>query len=161
MDAFRIASNRDGNSLVLERTARPDYYRAELSCGSMEASTEYYDHDGVQSLAEYFGELPPHPPQPDAADPVDGDVRDSAGSSPARAVTSNLSRRWNLRRPRPPAASAWRTVRRAVGRSTSETPSTRPGQPRGFTNRVAAFGGIEQRQTVDRRDRGSGKARRH
>jgi hypothetical protein len=57
MDAFRIASNRDGNSLVLERTARPDYCRAELSCGSMEASTEYYDHDGVQSLAEYFGEI--------------------------------------------------------------------------------------------------------
>jgi hypothetical protein len=57
MDAFRIASSRDGNSLTLMKTARPGYHQAMLSCGSMEASTEYYAHDAVQPLAKFFGEL--------------------------------------------------------------------------------------------------------
>jgi hypothetical protein len=41
--ALRINSNRDGAFLPIEQTRRPDYYRAELSCGSMEATVEFYD----------------------------------------------------------------------------------------------------------------------
>jgi hypothetical protein len=43
MAALEVASNRDGFSLLIDRTVRPDYYRAELNCGAMHAAVEFYE----------------------------------------------------------------------------------------------------------------------
>ena len=56
MSPFRVESNRDGSSLVIDRTSRPDYNRAELSCGATRAAVEFYCRD-VPSLSDLFGEL--------------------------------------------------------------------------------------------------------
>jgi len=56
MSPFRVESNRDGSSLVIDRTSRPDYNRAELSCGATRAAVEFYGRD-VPSLSDLFGEL--------------------------------------------------------------------------------------------------------
>lgn len=56
MTALRIDSNRDGFRLELDRTHRADYFRADLSCGHMEASVEFYEiHIGA--LPDFFAEL--------------------------------------------------------------------------------------------------------
>jgi hypothetical protein len=40
--ALKISSNRDGALLMIDRTFRSDYNRAELSYGLMHAAVEFY-----------------------------------------------------------------------------------------------------------------------
>lgn len=56
MVAFRISSNRDGAWFELDGTARPDYYRAELSHGTMQAAVEFYEIN-VRPVGDFFAEL--------------------------------------------------------------------------------------------------------
>ena len=56
MAALRIDSNRDGFYLELDRTHRADYFRADLSCGPMEATFEFYEMN-IGALRDFFAEL--------------------------------------------------------------------------------------------------------
>ena len=54
--ALKVSSNRDGAFLMIDRTFRPDYNRAELSHGSMNAAVEFYK-PGLSTLSSFFSEL--------------------------------------------------------------------------------------------------------
>jgi hypothetical protein len=56
MAPLRIESNRNGWSLVVDGTSRPDYYRADLSCATRQAAVEFYRKD-VPSIGELFTRL--------------------------------------------------------------------------------------------------------
>ena len=56
MAEFLIESNRDGWSLAITQTGRTDYHRAELSCGTTQASIDFYAGD-VPPLSELFSGL--------------------------------------------------------------------------------------------------------
>src|SRR6202042_425444 len=47
---------RDGWSLVIDETSRPEYYRAGLSCGAMRAAVDFYGKE-VAPVSDLFSGL--------------------------------------------------------------------------------------------------------